>query len=148
MGRPRKPSAQKIAEGNPGKRPIGADPEVRGRVCAPSWLSGGGRRVWRRHVPELVRLGLVTPLDVETMGQWCEQVALVQTCTRRIDLEGVTVEVNGQIVPHPCMGMRLKAIVAARQLGNLLGLNPSARAGLAVAGEGEDEFSAWERGNK
>ena len=60
-----KPTALKIAQGNPGHRPLPKN-EPRPRVAAPSmpdFLDAGGRAEWRRVVPILLEMGLLTKMD-------------------------------------------------------------------------------------
>lgn len=65
-GRPRKPTALKIAEGNRGRRKLNPDAEpqpVPGCGSMPSGLSDWGRKIWRSLTDELDRLGLLTVVD-------------------------------------------------------------------------------------
>ena len=71
-----KPSALKLMEGNPGKRPIPQNepkPELT-MPEAPSRLTGSALAEWFRIVPEIFRLGMMTRLDVAALACWCEAV--------------------------------------------------------------------------
>lgn len=73
-GRPPKPTALKLLQGNPGKRPLndaepkpslGTDPPTYIR-CVPVLLAE-----WKRHAPRLLKLGLLTEIDDEALAALC-----------------------------------------------------------------------------
>lgn len=64
-GRKPKPTAIKVLEGNPGKRPLNANepkPEKKSPKC-PSWLEPEAKKEWRRMAKVLERLGVLTEID-------------------------------------------------------------------------------------
>lgn len=70
------PTALKKLAGNPGKRALPKnEPEPAGLVARPDWLNVGARKVWEEYAPRLERLGLLTELDGDTLGQWCTLAA-------------------------------------------------------------------------
>ena len=73
-GRKPKPTALKIAEGNPGKRRInGNEPKPPGSLpdCPPH-LSAVAREEWNRIAASLNRIGLLTQVDRTTMAGYCQ----------------------------------------------------------------------------
>jgi phage terminase small subunit len=65
MPYPATPTALKLLAGNPGHRPLNQNepkPELVAPTC-PSHLSREAKREWRRIVPELEKLGLLTRID-------------------------------------------------------------------------------------
>lgn len=77
MPRPRKPTALKEAEGNPGKRRLGtvdiaSDPA---EPAIPLWLSAEARAIWRQEVPELMKLGILRKSDALLLGCLFDSVA-------------------------------------------------------------------------
>ena len=73
-GRRPKPTALKILEGNPGKRPL---PEREPKFDAskgkpPSWLNVPARKVWRRLAPGLISNGLLTLQDEQAFACYCQ----------------------------------------------------------------------------
>jgi hypothetical protein len=67
------PSAIKRLRGNPGKRRLN-DREPQPAPTddtPPPELTGDARALWERHVPEMVRLGLVTALDRDEIKLYC-----------------------------------------------------------------------------
>jgi P27 family predicted phage terminase small subunit len=74
-GRKPKPTARKLLEGNPGKRPLPRHepkPAKPAALTAPRYLDRLGREAWRTIVPELDSLGLLTVLDAPAIARWCD----------------------------------------------------------------------------
>lgn len=74
-GRKPKPTALKVLEGIPGKRPLPANEPKPARpdaLTAPRYLDRLGREAWRTIVPELDSLGLLTILDAPAISRWCD----------------------------------------------------------------------------
>jgi phage terminase small subunit len=73
-GRPPKPTALKILQGNPGKRPL-PDGEVKPPVGAqpPAYFRADLvlLQEWNRHAPRLERLGLLTEIDDDALATLC-----------------------------------------------------------------------------
>lgn len=75
MGRPRKPAALKLLQGNPGKRPLNLSEGINPRVeipRAPSHLGVEARREWKRISPILEELGLISGLDLAALAIYCQ----------------------------------------------------------------------------
>ena len=73
-GRKPKPTALKIAEGNPGKRAInGYEPKPPSSLpdCPPH-LSEVARDEWQRIAGSLNKIGLLTQVDRTTMAAYCQ----------------------------------------------------------------------------
>lgn len=68
-----KPTALKIAAGNPGKRRLNtAEPvPAAGIAEPPEWLGSEARKVWFQLVPRLARSGLARSLDDIALGRYC-----------------------------------------------------------------------------
>jgi P27 family predicted phage terminase small subunit len=74
-GRPPKATALKIAQGNPGRRPLN-DREPDARIVtrlpnAPRELSERAARMWREYGNELIRAGLLTVLGLPCLRRYC-----------------------------------------------------------------------------
>lgn len=75
-GRKPKPTALKILQGNPGKRPLPRnEPKPHGKAEQPDWLTAGGRSVWEQYAPVVEGMGLLTDADADVFGRWCELAA-------------------------------------------------------------------------
>jgi len=73
-GRPPKPTALKVFEGNPGKRPLNprepqplsVEPDI------PSHLDAIARREWKRLIPILLRMRVLTEADGLALANLCQ----------------------------------------------------------------------------
>lgn len=73
-GHNKKPTALRVLEGNPGKRPLPVNepkPAPIAPTC-PSWLGKEARKEWRRLAPLLHRLNLLTQLDRGDLAAYCD----------------------------------------------------------------------------
>lgn len=78
-GRPRKPTALKRLQGNPGKRALPQDePEFERLDEAanpPEWLAVEAKAEWRRLAAELTALGLLTDVSAQVFAGYCQAYA-------------------------------------------------------------------------
>lgn len=134
-GRKPAPAVVKEAKGNPGRRPIGADPKVNtslaGGVAPPAWLKGEGLKVWKRLAPNVARLKLLTPVDAESFARYCRNLARWLRMQDVLDKEGETYEsesAHGKLKrAHPAflIGDRLARLLESQEA--VFGLNPAER---------------------
>ena len=74
-GRKPKPTADKAARGNPGRRPLNQnEPQFAGRAKMPRWLSDAAKKEWRRLAPELERIGVLTMAGETAFAIYCQSV--------------------------------------------------------------------------
>jgi P27 family predicted phage terminase small subunit len=145
------PASVKQAKGNPGHRPIGADPDASATpgqaetyekatavaVEAPVWLKAEGRKVWDRLAPRLVAMKLLSPIDAEAFGRYCRSFARWEKMQRVLDEEGETYESESQHGKlkraHPAflISDRLERQLLATE--DRFGLNPAERQRLYAA---------------
>lgn len=157
-----KPPRLKVIEGNPGKRPIPESPKpppIAPRE--PTWsriLHGDAEDVrqarrdaraeWRRVVPVLDGLGLLTQVDALTLTDYCVCWARLVQCERALSSEGLVVEVwqldaDGETV-RTAIRRNPKSTTANQYRSQLrfyvgeLGLGPSSRGRLAIGGTDSD----------
>jgi P27 family predicted phage terminase small subunit len=69
-----KPTALKLLQGNPGKRPLNTrEPQPNDATPrCPGWLDEEAKIAWRRIVPELKRMGLLTSIDGDALANYCD----------------------------------------------------------------------------
>lgn len=90
------------------------EPEpIEAELLPPAHLSDAAKAYWRRKAPELQRLGLLMPIDVEAFGLLC----------------AIQVHIDELIANGRMPGRDL--MVSYRALINQFGLTPDARARLA-----------------
>lgn len=123
-GRPPKPTALKILQGNPGKRPLPKREPVSplGAEC-PASCQGRARELWKEWAPVFEQMGCLRKADALSFAAWMQIEATVELVRR-----------NGDTPP---MTMIKQALNYAVQFGG----TPSARARVVVRLEKEkDEF--------
>lgn len=112
-GPPPKPTALKIAAGNPGHRPLNlSEPKPTiGRPKMPSHLSEYARQEWRRVVPQLLEMGVLTVVDGPMLALYCEAYAEYVKATEEIQRDGLTFRTeSGLIKQNPAVGIRREAM--------------------------------------
>lgn len=146
-GRPRKPTAIKQAEGNPGKRPLNTREPKPSRVLGlkcPKWMGEHGKAEWKRITPELARLGLLTLIDQAALELYCCNYDNAVTNYLRMlgkkgdrktedgkDLDIFTAD-TGYQQPTAAFAMFKQSCEQARKLLVEFGLSPAARTRLEV----------------
>ena len=137
-----KPTKLRIAEGNPGHRPLNAaEPQpTPGAPSVPAWLSREAKAEWRRLVGELGRLGLLTLVDRQALATCCQAWAELEDATRLLNKEGRETRepvldkfgnhVGNKIRAHPAVRRQRDAMARVKQFLVEFGLSPSARARL------------------
>ena len=132
-GRKPKPTALKVLEGNPGRRPLNQHEPRPRRVLprAPEFLDGVARRRWRQLARELYDAGILTVLDRDLLALYCqtwsravecqEKIAQTQLVYRRASAGGDSLAVN------PYVYILNHCIEQLNSMGGELGLSPSAR---------------------
>jgi P27 family predicted phage terminase small subunit len=150
-GPPPKPDRLKVLAGNPGKRPLKkarAKLDGKGPSC-PEWLSPEAKVEWRRLAPELVRRGLLTPLDRAAFAGYCQSYAHWQQCQRVVVREGsLYLAANGRLRERPEVGLARKYGQIVRAFAVEFGLTPNARSRLSIdepPAEEDSEFERWLR---
>jgi P27 family predicted phage terminase small subunit len=129
-GRAPIPTALKIAEGNPGHRPINKT-EPKPSPAAPSCpkhLQGPAREEWRKRVPELASLGLLTKLDTGALemacvayGEWREALAELAKS------KPVLKTTSGNYIQNPYTSIANTARRDYLRFATQFGFTPSAR---------------------
>lgn len=76
-GRKPKPTAIKVLEGNPGKRPVNsAEPKPISKAPkCPIWLEAEAKKEWRRVAKQLEQLGVLTEVDMAAFAGYCQAYA-------------------------------------------------------------------------
>ena len=146
-GRKPKPTLLKLFEGNPGKRPLNKnEPKPRPAVpCCPSHLSGEAKKEWRRIVPELAAVGLITRIDRAALAMYCEAWGRWLEAEDALRKYGVMVKSpNGFPMQSPYLAVANKAMEQMRGLLTEFGMSPASRTRISVwePDAGDPEFEA------
>ncbi len=136
------PTTLKILHGNPGRRPINdREPQpdqVVTDLAPPKVLGRAGKKVWRDTLPVLRRMRVLTEADSDTLQNYCLCMEQVLECQKVLKKHGRTYEVVNEKTGAVAFKYRPEAklmaeyLKEARQLGALLGLDPSNRSRLKV----------------
>lgn len=150
-GRPPKPTALKVLEGNRGKRAIPAqepDPDYLQDLTAPSWLARvpGAVEVWDELAQPLRDAKLLTRVDVTALSQLAVSIAqyrraATQTGENLIKAKMVEND-EGDLVPagehiNPWMLVQSMSFKQANVLMQQFGMTPAARTRVAINPQGD-----------
>lgn len=151
-GRKPKPPQLKVVEGNPGKRAIPDAPQPQPKApSTPKWskllpgkanqsVRGEAQREWKRIVPVLDRLGLLSEIDGALLQDYVICWARLVDCERRISKDGMTVlSYRGGEKAHPLLTVANQYRQQLRFYVGELGLGPSSRGRLQIPGEPDDD---------
>lgn len=149
MGRPRIPTEVKIANGNPGKRPLNKrEPKPIAAVpTCPDYLKGYARQAWKFYSRELYRLNVMTNIDALALEGLCVALDRALRADRIVEKEGFTYKTHqGNIIQRPEVSISKNSWVEVRKFLSEFGMTPAARSRIQVeietfAGD-EDEDDA------
>lgn len=130
-GPPPKPRELKLIQGThrPDREARGAPrPEVKAPTC-PAWLGREGKREWKRIVPELLALGLISELDRAALAGYCQSWHRLHEAERALEHAGALTytTASGQVKPRPEVGIASLALSQIRAFAQEFGMSPAAR---------------------
>jgi P27 family predicted phage terminase small subunit len=138
-GRKPKPVEQKIAEGNPGKRPlpevllIAGRPDLQELAVAPAHLPRYAREFWSATIVELVKVGVVDRIDVSLLEQLAVQYCRIRQAQDVLAEDGLFARGStGQIREHPAVKIEREATTLFMRLAEGFGIGAMARARLGL----------------
>ena len=144
---PAKPTALKILEGNPGKRPLNKNEPKPKKIIpeCPDWLEDEANKEWFRLVPELKRLGILTTIDVSGLIGYCQSWARHIEAEKYISIHGMTFETeSGYLMPVPQVAISLKYLKICQSFMIQFGLTPSSRTRISMS-SGEEDIDPMEK---
>ncbi|MDY6796970.1 MAG: phage terminase small subunit P27 family [Actinomycetota bacterium] len=157
----RKPLPDNVVNlrGNPGHKPKDLNhpkPDPVAPTC-PRWLSHRAKYEWKRIVPELENLGLLTKIDRAALAGYCENLALVAIATEVISAhykkyKKLTYEYenkNGAIneIPIPEIKIAREAWLLVHRFEVEFGMTPSSRTRIDLPeAKNTGEFERWLNG--
>ncbi len=140
-GRKPKSTAEKKLAGNPGMRPYNKhEPKLKKqKPRMPGYLSAEAKREWRRIVPQLDRIGMLTQMDRATLVMYCEAWATFKDANDVIQETNIVIRnSNGNLVRNPMAIVRDSAFDQIYKLSSLYGFDPSTRSRLVVIPDDEE----------
>lgn len=148
-GRPPKPTALKLLQGNPGKRPLPESEPVPppGDVKPPAWLKGKARTAWKWVEPVLSDMGVLTTADPHALALLCDAYAEYIEAGDAIREHGTTYETvtkEGSVMfrSRPEVAIRADAWRRVSLMMQQFGMTPSSRA--KVQGQSKESVDPFE----
>lgn len=136
-GRKPKPTAVKVLEGNPGKRPLNMyEPvlEKKAPEC-PSWLNDEAKAEWDRLADKMVNLGTLTEMDMAAFAGYCQSYARWKEAEEFIEKHGTIVKTpSGYWQQVPQVSIAQTNLKVMLKFCSEFGLTPSSRSRM-IAGE-------------
>ena len=127
-GPPPKPTRLRVLEGNPSKRPLHTNEPMprQGAPDKPDDLSPVASEEWDRIVPELDRLGILSPLDRTMLVVYCEAVEIYTLALAKVRESGVLIKGarGSERVKNPALQIVRDFASMIRVFGSDLGLTP------------------------
>lgn len=140
-GRPPKPTALKVLQGNPGKRRL---PKADAAAPAPlvdvpkppDWLGGWAVEAWEMVAPWVTVTGIMTKTDTHNLAAFCCAYERWRVGEEEVARVGITViDQKGVIKKNPACTVINEALRQMATFGSALGLDPASRARLTGGGK-------------
>ncbi|SHJ77713.1 phage terminase small subunit P27 family [Paramaledivibacter caminithermalis] len=142
-GRKPKPTALKVLEGNPGKRPLNNNepkPEKKAPRC-PSWLEPEAKKEWKRMAKILETIGVLTQIDAAAFAGYCQAYARWKEAEEFLSKHGTIFKTpSGYIQQVPQVSIAQTYLKIMKDFCSEFGLTPSARARIRVDIEEKAEY--------
>ena len=139
-GRKPKPSAIKILEGNPGKRPLNKNepkPLKEAPPC-PKWLEPEAKKEWRRLAKSLEAMGVLTEADMAAFAGYCQAYARWKQAEEFMSQRGMVCQTSsGYWQQIPQVSIAQQYLKLMQQFAEQFGLTPAARSRI-IAGNGDN----------
>jgi P27 family predicted phage terminase small subunit len=150
------PTKLKLIRGNPGHQKIHTEPEphIPDEVPEPpAMLSEPAREEWKRMAAELHRLGLLTTVDLNAFGAYCQSYGRWYQAERALakmaeQLPNDALMVRGSqgknLVQNPLVKIADRAALNMIRIASEFGCTPAARARIAAGWQGPQRPSKFE----
>lgn len=138
-GRKPKPTAIKILEGNPGKRPLNRfEPAYQKKAPpCPAWLDDEAKREWRRLARTMESMGVLTEADMAAFAAYCDAYSKWKEATEFLDQHGTIFKTpSGYIQQVPQVSIAQTYSKIMTKIATEFGLTPASRSRI-IAGNGE-----------
>lgn len=139
-GRRPKPVEQRIAEGNPGHRPLPEPLLVAGRLTAnelaapPDDLPADAKRLWLGDVQRIIDAGIADRVDRASLEALCVAYARAKQAGRVVSKVGLFTEGSrGQLREHPAVKIERESWTWFQRMAEQYGMTPVARTRLGQA---------------
>ena len=141
-----KPSAIARAEGNPGKRRLNdCEPQPRATTPrCPEHLDAEAKKEWKRLIPILRRMKVLTEADWMTLANLCQAWSTMVQAQKKLTEMGILYKSpSGYIQQSPLLSVVTHYIDIVTKLPREFGLTPAARSRMVAQTETEPEDDLW-----
>jgi P27 family predicted phage terminase small subunit len=141
-----KPSAIARAEGNPGKRCLNdSEPQPRATTPrCPDHLDAQAKKEWKRLIPILRRMKVLTEADGMTLANLCQAWSTLVKAQEKLTEVGILYKSpSGYVQQSPLFSMVNQCIDIVTKLSREFGLTPAARSRMVAQIETEPEDDLW-----
>ena len=141
-GRKPKPTALKILEGNPGRRPLNlCEPDPpKANIKCPAWLMPEAKKEWKRLAPSLEAMGILTVADITAFEGYCQAYARWREAEEFITQHGSIFQTpSGYVQQVPQVSIAQQNLKIMQSFCSEFGLTPATRARIIAAGGGKNE---------
>ena len=134
------PTAIRLANGNPGKRPMPeGEPKPTGDAVCPDWLPTAAKHVWVATAPRCLAMGTLTAADTDQFASYCLAMATAKEAAADVERNGITEETERGVCKRAAVAIMLDAQRLAMQIGARFGLTPSDRTRISVGKQDEGD---------
>ena len=138
-----KPTSLVLLEGNPGKRPINKrEPQPR-RIApkCPAYLDEDAKAEWRRLVPVLRRMKVLTEADYMVLSSLCQAYSTMVKAQKKLTESGLLFKTqSGYVQQSPLLSIVSSCVETITRLAREFGLTPASRTRLQMlSGAPEDQ---------
>ena len=133
-GRKPKPTRLKLLDGNPGKRPIGREPQPpQSQPSCPAHLSPSAKAEWKRLAKSLNKVGMLTQADRAALAAYCQCYGRWVEAERKLKETPTLLKTPaGYVQQSPWLSISNKQLELMGKYMAELGLTPSSRTRLGV----------------
>jgi P27 family predicted phage terminase small subunit len=134
-GRKPRPTALKLIDGNPGKRPLNArEPKPAHAVpTCPAHLNPTAKAEWKRLARQMHVLGIISQLDRAALAAYCQAYGRWVEAERKLKETPALIKLpSGYIQPSPWLGIANKQLEIMHKFMTDLGLSPASRSRVAA----------------
>ena len=136
-----KPSVIEKAEGRPGHRPVNRTEPKPGQNVprCPEHLDERARKEWRRLVPILRGMKVLTEADGMALANLCQTYSTLITAQKKLTELGILYKTpSGYIMQSPLLAVVNQCVDTVTKLSREFGLTPAARSRISVKPEERD----------
>lgn len=140
-GPPKKPQELKELDGDIHKERWNrnAPKPEKGIPPCPAHLKGAAKTEWRRIVPELDKLGLLTQIDRAALAAYCEAYREWSEACKLMEGKSPIIRTEaGNIIQNPLVGIKHKAAEHMHKFLIEFGMTPASRTRISVTPKGKE----------